>query len=35
VPAAQSGSVTVRVEFDSGPLAAVLRSSQALQITDR
>ena len=30
-----TGSVTVRVEFDSGPLAGVLRVSKALDVTER
>jgi hypothetical protein len=35
VPETQSGSVKVQVEFDSGPLAGVLRVSKVLQVKDR
>jgi len=32
VPDKQNGSVEVQVEFDSGPLAGVLRAKQALTV---
>jgi hypothetical protein len=34
VPEKQSGSVIVRVEFDSGPLAKVMRVEKPLQVVN-
>jgi hypothetical protein len=35
VPAAQFGFVTVRVEFNSGPLAGVMRAAKKLEVKVR
>jgi hypothetical protein len=35
VPETQAGKVEVRVEFDSGPLAGVLRVSKSLPVKGR
>jgi hypothetical protein len=32
VPEKQAGSVIVRVEFDSGPLAKVMRAQQTMSV---
>jgi hypothetical protein len=35
VPATQFGFVTARVEFNSGPLAGVMRSAKKLEVKAR
>jgi hypothetical protein len=35
VPGAQFGFVAVRVEFDSGPLAGVMRAAKKLEVKAR